>query len=160
MHRLLKPGGILIVIDLEMAVWMRDGSDPWRSVPTLCSYTDRVHKELKSQGIDTENMPLVGTWLRELGGFSDIDDTVTCVPVGGWDTSDEFQRELGELARDNIVLALIATHPLLRRSGKTPEETEALAAKGREELHSGVHMFERLFYCFARKEEVPFEGDF
>ena len=101
MRRLLKPGGILIIIDLEMAIWNRDGSDPWQNIPTMCTYTDRMYKGLLAQGINLSEMPLVGGWLRELGGFSEVDDTVTSIPVGDWE-ADELQKEIGTMMRDNI----------------------------------------------------------
>ena len=152
MKRLLKPGGILIICDMEMAVWMRDASDPWFRIPTMCQYTDCVHSSLLSQGIDLTHMPFVGTWLREIGGFSIVDDTVTAVPVGAWEP-DELQKEIGAMARDNIMSALYSTHPLWSRLGKTPQEIEQLAASARHELYDFNHeMFERVFYVFARKE--------
>lgn len=160
MKRLLKPGGILITIDLEMAVWMRDGSDPWRSVPTICSYTERVHNSLQEQGIELAYMPLIGTWLREMGGFSEVEDTVTSIPVGPWD-DDEIQREIGTMARDNIMSALYSTHPLWLRAGKSLEEVEEIVAKARAELYNpNAELFERVFYVFARKEEVPYVEDY
>lgn len=110
MKRLLKPGGIIIIIDLEMAIWNRDGSDPWSNAPTMCSYVDRVFKGLASQGIDLTGMPLTGTWLREMDGFAEVEDTVTSIPVGDWE-ADELQKEIGIMARDNIVYVQ-ATVPL------------------------------------------------
>lgn len=158
MKRLLKPGGILIIIDLEMAIWNRDGSDPWANVPVMCSYVERVFKGLLSQGIDLTGMPLTGTWLREMGGFSEVDDTVTSIPVGDWE-SDELQKEIGIMARDNIVSVLFSTHPLWRRAGKTPEEIEQICEAARNELFSGHKIFTRMFYTFARKEMETFDDD-
>lgn len=162
MKRLLKPGGILIIIDLEMAIWNRDGSDPWLNLPTMCSYTERVFKGLLSQGIDLSGMPLTGTWLREMGGFSDVEDTVTSIPVGDWE-QDELQKEIGIMMRDNILSVLFSTHPLWRRAGKSPEEIERLVESARQELLGGYQIFTRLFYTFARKEMEAFDdeiGDF
>ena len=157
MRRLLRPGGILIACDMEMAVWNRDGSDPWYTIPTMCQYTDTVHRALLQQGINTANMPLVGSWLREMGGFSEVDDTVTSVPVGTWD-DDWLQQEIGAMARDNIVQVLYSTHPLWRRLGKSQEETDKLVEQARAELFDpNFQLFERVFFVFARKAE--FEGD-
>lgn len=153
--RLLKPGGILVMCDMEMAVWMRDGSDPWMHIPTLCMYTDAVHQALLQQGINVANQPLVGSMLRDIGGFSEVEDTVTSVPVGTWDT-DWLQQEIGIMARDNIMLALVACHPLWHRLGKSQEEIDKLAQAAHEELlNPNYELFERIFYVFARKEELP-----
>ena len=160
MRRLLRPGGILVLYDMEMASWMRDGTDPWKSAPALCTFTQGIVKSLTADGIPIANLPLVGTYLRELGGFTDIDDLVMCVSIGNWDTESELQIELGQMVRDNCANALYATTPLLRRTGKTPEEVEKLLADARHELYEkNLEMFERIFYVFARKEEVPFEDE-
>ncbi|KAI5117560.1 hypothetical protein M0805_004473 [Coniferiporia weirii] len=160
MKRLLRPGGVLVIIDLEMALWNCDGSDPWRTVPTICRYAERMYKALFVQGIDLRNMSLVGTWLRELGGFSEVDDTVTGLPVGDWDSSDEVQREIGIMVRDNITSALISTHPLWRRAGISQEELDHIVVAAHAELLDPSHrLFQRLFYTFARKEELLFEGE-
>lgn len=155
MKRLLKPGGILLMCDLEMAVWMRDGSDPWYHIPTLCQYTDAVHHALLLQGINVANQPLVGSMLRDVGGFSEVEDTVTSVPVGTWDP-DEIQLQIGTLCRDNIMSALYATHPLWHRLGKTQDEIAQLVQTARTELFNpDLQLFERIFFVFARKEGIP-----
>lgn len=160
MKRLLKPGGILLIIDLEMAVWVRDGSDPWQTIPMLTKYAERVIKSLHAQGIDTSSMPLVGSWLREMGGFAEVDDTVTCIPVGDWET-DELQKEIGVMARDNVMAALFSTHPLWRRAGTTQEEMDRIATAAQAELYDlNAELFQRIFCVFARKEEQPFTGTF
>jgi len=154
MRRLLKPGGMLLLCDMEMAAWARDGVDPWLRIPTICKYTDCVHSQLLAQGIDLTFMPFLGTWLREIGGFDVVEDTVTSVPVGPWDT-DELQREIGAMARDNIMSALYSCHPLMARLGKTQEEIDQLAAQARRELYEmNLELFERVFYVYARKSLV------
>ncbi|KAL5487577.1 hypothetical protein ACEPAI_5685 [Sanghuangporus weigelae] len=159
MKRLLKPNGILIVTDLEMALWMRDGSDPRARIPSVWEYTTQMAQGLYSQGIDLRNMSMVGTWLREMGGFSEIEDTVTCIPIGEWE-EDELQREIGIMARDNVMLALISTHPLWHRAGKTQEEIDRFMSAARTELYEpNAELFERMFYTFARKEEALYEGN-
>ncbi|EJD01670.1 uncharacterized protein FOMMEDRAFT_158822 [Fomitiporia mediterranea MF3/22] len=159
MRRLLKPGGILIIIDMEMAVWLRDGSDPYNVIPSIWEYTARMCEGLYAQGIDLRDMNMTGTWLREMGGFSQVEDTVTSCPVGDWE-EDELQKEIGTMARENIMSALIATHPLWYRAGKTQEEIDQFITAARAELYeSNAELFERLFYTFARKEEMPFEDE-
>lgn len=153
MKRLLKPGGILVIYDLEMALWMRDGTNPWDSIPTVCFFTDCVNRVLLGQGIDVSKMPLTGQWIREIGGFTDIDDLVISIPIGEWVRDDEYQRELGAMARDNIYSATFAIQPMLHRMGKTQEEIEQLSESSRLELYSGMELFERLFYVFARRTE-------
>lgn len=152
MKRLLKPGGILIIYDLEMALWLRNGTNPWSTIPTICSYTDCVNRVLLGQGIDLSNMPMTGQWLREIGGFTDIDDTIISIPVGDWVQDDEYQREIGIMARDNVMNALIAVHPLWHRMGKSQEEIDKLASAARHELlEMNLELFERLFFVFARR---------
>lgn len=101
---------------------------------------------------------MVGTWLREMGGFSEVEDTVTCIPVGDWE-EDELQKEIGIMDRDNIMLALISTHPLWFRAGKTQEEIDKFLTAARAELYeSNAELFQRMFYTFARKDAAPYEG--
>lgn len=158
MRRLLKPGGILILYDMEMSAWMRDGSDARLHAPALCSFTEGIVKCLAADGIPIAHLPLVGTYLREIGGFTDIDDLVMSVPMGTWDTESELQVELGEMVRDNAMGALYSTTPLMRRAGKTAEEVEQLLVQARYELYEkNLELFERVFYVFARKEEAIFE---
>ena len=153
MKRLLKPGGILIVYDLEMALWLRDGTNPWDIIPTVSSYTDCVHRALLNQGIDLSKMSMVGEWLREMGGFTNVDDVVISIPVGEW-LEDEYQRELGAMARDNVVSAFVAVHPLWHRLGKTQEEIDKMYSVARHEvIEKNLELFERLFYVFARRTE-------
>lgn len=155
MRRLLKPGGMLLLCDMEMAAWVRDGSDPWRHIPTICQYTDCVHTQLLAQGINLTYMPYVGLWLREMGGFDVVEDTVTSVPVGPWDEEDELQKEIGAMARDNIMSVLYSCTPLMTRLGKTPAEIDALVAEGRRELYEkDLQLFERVFHVFARKAQA------
>lgn len=143
-----------------MALWMRNGTDPYDAIPAVWEHVNHVYRELCTQGIDVNGMPLVGTWLRELGGFSEIEDTVTSIPVGDWE-DDELQKEIGIMARDNIMHAFLSTHPLWYRAGKTQQEVEHFFAAARSELYdNGNDLFERLYYTFARKEELPFEDDF
>lgn len=154
MRRLLKPGGMLLLCDMEMAAWMRDNSDPWLYIPTICQYTDCVHTQLLAQGIDLTFMPCVGGWLREIGGFDIVEDTVTSVPVGPWD-ADEAQQEIGAMARDNIMSALYSCHPLMTRLGKSQAEIDQLIAQARRELYEmNLELFERVFYVYARKSLV------
>jgi hypothetical protein len=136
-----------------MALWLRDGTNPWNSVPTVCQYTDCVHRALLAQGIDLSKMSMVGEWLREMGGFTDVDDVVISIPVGEW-LEDEFQRELGAMSRDNVLNAFIAVHPLWHRLGKSQEEIDKMySAACREVIEKNLELFERLFYVFARRTE-------
>ena len=151
MRRLLKPGGMLLLCDMEMAAWMADGSDPVLHIPTICKYTDCVDSQLRAQGIELISMPCVGGWLRELGGFDVVEDTVTSVPVGPWDT-DELQQEIGAMARDNIMGALYSCHPLMARLGRSQAEIDELITEARRELYEkNLPLFERVFYVYARK---------
>ncbi|KLO07900.1 hypothetical protein SCHPADRAFT_836007 [Schizopora paradoxa] len=154
MRRLLKPGGMLLLCDMEMAAWMADGSDPVLHIPTICKYTDCVDSQLRAQGIDLVSMPCVGGWLRELGGFDVVEDTVTSVPVGPWDT-DELQQEIGAMARDNIMGALYSCHPLMARLGRSQAEIDELITEARRELYEkNLQLFERVFYVYARKSFI------
>ena len=57
--------------------------------------------------------------------------------------------------------ALLSTHPLWYRAGKSQQEVEYFFSAAQSELYdSGYNLFERLYYTFARKEELPFEDDF
>ena len=159
MKRLLKPGGILIVVDLEMAAWSRNGTDPLEFCPSIWEYTELICAELLSQGVDIRKMHMVGEWLRELGGFSIVQETETSIPIGDWE-EDELQKEIGRVARENIVRVLPSTHPLWIRAGKTQQEIETFMTKAHEELFNpNAQLFERLFYTFARKEEAEFDID-
>ncbi|THH07181.1 hypothetical protein EW145_g3560 [Phellinidium pouzarii] len=155
--RLLRPGGILVAEDLEMATWNCDGSDPWQSTPMVCQFVDRMHMSLLAQGIDNSCTELVGSWLHEIGGFSEIDNTVTSIPIGGWDT-DELQQEIGNMARDNFVSALLTVSPHFRRAGTSQEQIDEMLVQARAELSDSDNIiFQRLFYTFARKEEAELD---
>ena len=132
MKRLLKPGGILIVVDLEMAAWSRNGTDPLEFCPSIWEYTELICAELLSQGVDIRKMHMVGEWLRELGGFSIVQETETSIPIGDWE-EDELQKEIGRVARENIVRVLPSTHPLWIRAGKTQQEIETFTTRAHED---------------------------
>ena len=157
---MLKPGGILVLYDMEMACWMRDGTDACKCAPALWEFTHGIVRSLNAEGIPIANLPLVGTYLRQLGGFTDVDDLVMSVPIGTWDTDSEERINLGQMVRDNCASALYAAIPLLRRDGKTQEDVDSLLSDARYELYEkNLEMFERIFYVFARKEELCFEDD-
>ena len=149
--RLLRPGGLLLLVDLEMRAWMCDGTHPRYSCPALDGFSDCVEVGLQGQGIDLSKMPLRGTWLRELGGFVDIQDTVTSIPVGDWETRPD-QKEIGTIARDNIMSVLYSVHPLYQRLGKTLMEVERLIQEARVELYEkNLQLFERMLYVVATR---------
>ncbi|TDL30019.1 hypothetical protein BD410DRAFT_811410 [Rickenella mellea] len=149
--RLLRPNGLLIIRDLEIGSWMADGSDRDQFIPALMEHINCVKVSVLSQGIDLDMLPLIGSWLRDLDGFDDVDDTVTSIPVGDWET-EVLQKEIGTMARDNIMSVLYSVHPLHRRIGKSAEEIEQLMQSARFELYDkGLRLFERMFCVVARR---------
>lgn len=134
-----------------MALWLRDGSDMRDHCPCMSTFTNFLNEHLMSQGIPILQMPLIGSWLRELGGFGDIDDTVTCFPMGDWDPDWDIPG-FGEMAITNIESAFYSIIPLYRRLGMSITETEQMIAGAIKELNNPAHqLFERAYQVIARK---------
>ncbi|KAF8597280.1 S-adenosyl-L-methionine-dependent methyltransferase [Ceratobasidium sp. AG-I] len=159
MHRVLKPGGVLMLTELPGQPYeVDDPSVPLRSAPRRAAGIAMFRESWASQGINIApwedmssrlhpNHPLwdnlIPTDALQLGqhhsmsgevnGFHSINEQIRLIPSGPW-LADENQRIIGGLARLMFTHSWRALLPLLMMRGIDPVQAQSIVDGSLEEF--------------------------
>ncbi|CAE6507572.1 unnamed protein product [Rhizoctonia solani] len=159
LHRVLKPGGLVTICEVENYIFEVDES-PYsniccRTAPNVARGVDAIRAAVNYQGVDIDCIYELETWLQPKSyfwtktgdkygipsahcekasrGFCDIQKQVVLLPIGTWHPDPAVQRA-GEIVARTFSLAWRQTDATMFEAGISREEAEEICTKAIEEL--------------------------
>ncbi|CAE6413738.1 unnamed protein product [Rhizoctonia solani] len=164
-QRLLKPGGLLLVVERETAFYeCHDTNQPsLKSTPLTWRATDALHRALAAQGVEVNTCQLIAGWLSsesylwesyEPGSFlpfENIRSGTRIVHAGGWDADVRLQEIRLLLAQHGTVCwRNLAT--VIATLGLSEQDVRELIDGAVRELKNPCTRYAAKFHdVFARK---------
>ncbi|KAJ7751757.1 S-adenosyl-L-methionine-dependent methyltransferase [Mycena maculata] len=138
---LVKPGGLLIIDDIDLASMLRTGG------PAIVQAASKMIELFKSRKADSEIGKRIGDVISSTGYFTDVHVRKTAVPFSGVGAN-ETENELGLALRKSWLQGAEA----VRRSSIPQAPTEAMVEALRKELtRTDCTAVEDLYFCWARR---------
>ncbi|KAB5592294.1 hypothetical protein CTheo_4281 [Ceratobasidium theobromae] len=153
LHRVLKPGGLITICEVENQVY--DADQPLYDIPAYQTFPDAARAlqvlriAAEKQGIDIDAIHHFHEWIqpnspfwthtaekygipsprREITtrGFRDVHKQIVLMPVGAWH-SDPAVQQVGDLIARGFSLAWKQLEPSLIDSGTPPEEASRICS--------------------------------
>ncbi|CAE7233974.1 unnamed protein product [Rhizoctonia solani] len=159
-HRVLKPGGLITICEVENYIFEVD-EPPYnntcnRTAPNVARGVEVLRAAVHHQGVDIDCIYELETWLQPKSyfwtktadkydipsvdyakssrGFRDIQKQVVLLPVGTWHPDPAVQR-VGEIVTRTFSLAWRQTDAAMIEAGISKEDAEDICAKAIAELN-------------------------
>ncbi|KAG8932997.1 hypothetical protein FRC01_011397 [Tulasnella sp. 417] len=161
--RMLRPGGILLVMDLRLSTWDEEGREleyKEQGQPGFNWFRKMLYHLLEAAKARNPSIHLshrITECLQEMGDdiWEKVDRFDLYLPVGNFDspTMSPNQRVGGKLFTENMSRYPDSVRPMLLNSGLTPEEMDRLTSELRAELKEPkVEQFSQFIYTWAIKK--------
>ncbi|KIO20062.1 hypothetical protein M407DRAFT_30291 [Tulasnella calospora MUT 4182] len=159
-HRMLRPGGVLLVLEAAFAVFDANKVLIRAEKPNDPGFTWYHHsasvfnEATKARNPSFADIERVGDLLS--GMVSDSWESVSgfsfFMPLGPW-PSDPVERQAGELMRNSLLSAIVSIRPALVSFGVAPEEADRNAREVKVELKGGkVQQYLKFYQSWAVKK--------
>jgi len=138
--RLVKPGGLLLVEDVDMLSYYET------SGPAAGQFGSALKPTFDERGADMNFAEKIPGLIRSLADFPDVHVQKITMPLGG-DVSDAALNDLGQAQRKRMIESVNAIAGYLEPRGYTRE----MAVKYRQEIETNGSASMDAYFCWARR---------
>lgn len=153
--RILKPGGIFLFGEIELACFGADGRSSGEMAPGVNALYSYFKRAVEAQGISVNGTRDIDSWIEAAGGFQKPVHQTVLYPIGGhWlSPKESTAKEVGRLMLQNVQRLGASMKPVLLHYGVGQPQVDALVDSHQRDLvNPNVRLYHKYHMVYAIRQ--------